>query len=146
MPSEKPKPQKSAIKDMAGTISTAIIIMIVLTIFVFPKFWGSKEAKSIVKNIDSLAGAMESYRSEFGSYPGGNSREISAALRGENDKKKKFTDLEKTDDTGRLLDPWGNPFQFYVSNDGFVIRSPGPNGEFEKGDGRKGDDFYYGSQ
>jgi hypothetical protein len=141
-----PKKKKNALQEMAGTVATAIVIMIVLSIFVFPMFNRPKEGKIIGQEIEELGKAMETYQSEFGSLPSGNHREIWRALRGENPSKKVFTTLDREDDNGRLLDPWNQPYQFYVSSDGFVIRSAGPDKTFDHGTGIDADDFFYGSK
>lgn len=120
--------------------------MIVLSIFVFPMFRNPKEGKIIGKEIEALGKAMETYQSEFGKLPEGNHREVWRALRGENPSKKTFSDIEREDDNGRLLDPWNHPYQFYVASDGFVIRSAGPDQKFDHGSGADGDDFFYGSK
>jgi len=143
---QPPKKKKSALQDMAGTVATAIVIMIVLSIFVFPMFNRPKEGKIIGPEIEELGKAMETYQSEFGVLPTGNHREIWRALRGENPGKKAFSSLDREDDNGRLLDPWNHPYQFFVSSDGFVIRSGGPDKKFDHGTGRGADDFFYGSK
>lgn len=133
------KKKKSALQDLAGTAATAIILMILLTIFVFPLFYGDKPSKSLEPEIEAIAKAMETYRSEKGMLPKGTQSEISAALLAAG------LEHESVDKTGRLLDPWGMPYQIHSSNDGFVIRSAGRNAKFDAGGGKASDDIFHGS-
>jgi hypothetical protein len=133
------KKKKSALQDMAGTVSTAIVIMIVLTIFVFPKMYGNRAGKSLPDELEAIAAALEKHRSEKGSLPIGTQREIAKALADVS------LEHERKDADGLLLDPWEKALQIFTSHDGFVIRSAGKNGEFDKG-AADGDDVYFGSR
>ena len=125
---------------MAGTVSTAIVIMIVLTIFVFPRFYGDKAGKKLPDEIEAIAKTLETYRSEKGSLPMGTQSEISKALTDSG------LEHERVGEDGRLLDPWEIPYQILPSNDGFVIRSAGKNKKFDEGVTKDSDDIYYGSR
>lgn len=86
--------------------------------------------------------ALAQYKTEFGVYPSGDSRTICRALRGENAKKMRFIDMKVMPD-GVLIDPWGTPYRIYYSGDLPLIRSAGPNKQFDESRWQERTDDYF---
>ncbi len=65
-----------------------------------------------------LAEAVKSHRREYGSYPAGDNAQIIATLRGENPGKVVFFETPSTwiNPKGELIDPWGTPYRFDLSD------------------------------
>lgn len=137
--------KKGIIQEFVGFAATAIIIMIVLVVFVFPMFYGSsKERKLAAKELEAIAQALTEYRSEKGGWPGTTNVTASTALTVDAANGKPWLSHERQDKQGRLLDPWDKPYQFFLSNDGFIVRSSGPDAIFNAGSSENlGDDLVY---
>ena len=41
------------------------------------------------------------------------------------------------------IDPWGKPYRYFFSNDGYAIQSAGPDGVFAEGHKSGRDDQWY---
>jgi type II secretory pathway pseudopilin PulG len=68
---------------------------------------------------------IENYKSEFGSYPTGNYDQVS----------KKIFENNPKDFESHRVDPWRTPFAInFLSTNGFVISSAGPNRKFGDAD------------
>ncbi len=89
----------------------------------------------------SIALALKMYQMEFRTVPADNNHAIATALRGGNTEHKDFMDsaLMPQSTNGDLLDPWGTPYQITLSPSNILIRSAGPNRQFEE----PGDDYIY---
>jgi hypothetical protein len=77
--------------------------------------------------------ALESYEATFGSFPAGDGSAIFRALRGDNPRKIVFLQCraESISPDGGMLDPWGTPYKVYFSGKEPLIRSAGPNKQFD---------------
>lgn len=75
--------------------------------------------------------AVAQYRRVFGSNPpGGENREIVAALRGENPRRLAVLppDLKSLNENGEIVDRWGTPYLFHpVSGEVMEVLSAGPD-------------------
>ncbi len=98
-----------------------------------------KERVAPIKLFTSaLVVAIRQYWQEFGEYPSGDNRSISAALTGTNPKKTVFILAEKwMNKQGELVDPWGKPLSFNFESNSITIKSSGPNLTFGDEDGLK---------
>lgn len=141
---EKPKKLMSALNELIGMFAVAIVVMILLVVFVFPMFYGSsKDRKRAGEELEAIGAALGQYRSERGEWPGSTNSSVSKALVQKSPAGKPWLTHESRDNQGRLLDPWDHPYQFFLSNDGYIVRSAGPDGKFAKGSkNEKNDDFY----
>ena len=94
--------------------------------------------------MDSLIVALLQYRTEFGTLPVGPDSAVCKALSGENAKKIKFIEMRSTriGTDGRFLDRWGTPYRFYFSDDGVLVRSAGPNRQFDDQRVEQVDDYF----
>ena len=93
------------------------------------------DAKVVKFNTDTenLILGLQQYKEFVGSYPTGNNLDIAKALSGQTEKKVLILAVRKSDlnQKGEIIDPWGTPLQFYISGNGVLIRSAGPNKVWE---------------
>lgn len=82
--------------------------------------------------MNQLDAAMQEYKSTYGNIPTGDNRTILRALRGQNPQKIVCIECrpESVSPDGDYLDRWGTPLRFYFSSNQFIIRSAGPNKQF----------------
>lgn len=104
----------------------AIILGIFLGIFllvalVVPTLNVSKSVPRILTELPQLHVALRAYEMEYGTMP--EISRIGPALFGDNPRKIVFYEVGKkqTNEAMEILDPWGTPYRFAVSSDGFVI-------------------------
>ena len=101
-----------------------------------------------VYRIDSetaaIHAALAQYKTEFGSFPAGDTLAICRSLTGTNPKGIRFIELRSVAPDGSLLDPWGTPYKIYYSGDWPLVRSAGPNKQFDPSTKRKQTDDYFG--
>jgi type II secretory pathway pseudopilin PulG len=88
-----------------------------------------------------ILNALQEYKSQFGQYPSGDSASIFRALQGQNPQKTKFLEGGSNSLDSGVLDPWGTPYEVYISGKVVLIRSAGHNKRFEDS-GEKGYDDY----
>ena len=95
----------------------------------------------IARQAEVVASMLEDYRTRYGAYPTGDTKQIVQSL----------VDVGMFDGNPPLVnykrqfaDPWGNPYRIYFSDEfGALIVSAGPDGTFERG---RGDDRIYWSR
>lgn len=93
-------------------------------------------------NASLLAASVEeglaAYGKDYGELPEGDNAAVIEALMGENPRQKPYINPrfgELTDDHGRLLDPWNQPFRIQRQGDGSVaLLSSGRNRKFDDDD------------
>ncbi len=90
-----------------------------------------------------ILAAMQSYEAAFGAFPVGDSSAIFRALRGDNPQKIIFLQCraESVSPDGGMLDPWGTPYKIYFSGKEPLIRSAGPNKQFDDSSQKQFDDY-----
>ena len=113
-------------------------------VLVYPHIRGTDESTSrIDRETVAIRWALVEYKKEFGAFPSGDTRSICHELTGKNPKGTRFIDLRLAPD-GRFLDPWGTPYEIYFSGDSPLVRSAGPNKQFDPSTTRKRTDDYIG--
>ena len=128
-----------------------IVLIMVIVLAVIGAAWAWRSAKSWNANrpigkfnaeVDGLFEMFHKYKEYIGEYPKGNNAEIARALQGENNKKVILI-LRKTDLNvkGEIVDPWGTPLKIYFANNEVLLRSAGPNKQFEDSKSDGGDDY-----
>jgi general secretion pathway protein G len=127
-------PAKSYLKrnDAGYTLLELLVVMgilAILTAFATPQlmgYFGKAKAQSVQLQIENINTALELYYMENGTYPS-----TSVGLKAL---------IEATPEAPRwngpylkkaknLLDPWGRPYQYSVSNGEYDVYSLGPNGK-----------------
>jgi hypothetical protein len=100
-----------------------------------------------VRRIDvetaQICTALELYKAEFGAFPVGDSAAVLRSLRGQNPRQIVFFQCraESVSPDGGLLDPWGTPYKVYFSGDQALVRSAGPNKQFDDSSKKDFDDY-----
>src|SRR4026207_999972 len=95
--------------------------------------------------VDNLFEAFHQYKHYVGAYPEGNNAQIAKALlQGENPKKIIILAVKKAElnAKGEIVDPWGTPLKIYFANNEVLIRSAGPNKQFDDSKSGLIDDYY----
>ena len=124
-----------------------IVALGVLFALLYPSLFGTRDG---VRRIDSearaLQGALAQYKTEFGTFPTGDTRSVCKALSGNNPKNIRFIEWRERSTTpeGDFLDPWGTPYKIYFSGDWPLIRSAGENKQFNSSDQKEPDDYFGG--
>ena len=128
----------------------AVLIGLLLITFGSAAVWSYTKRvtdKSITKfndDAENLLMGLQQFKEFVGSYPTGNSADISKALFGQTEKKVLILAVRRSDlnSKGEILDPWGTPYQFYFSLNAILIRSAGPNKAFEDNKTFLSDDLF----
>ena len=77
--------------------------------------------------MSKIAKDLELYHAENNKWPSSGASSVAAALNSEEAK----------------IDPWGKPYRYFFSNDGYAIQSAGPDGVFAEGHKSGRDDQWY---
>ena len=130
-------------------VFAALIALLLLTfgtaaVFSYTKRVTDKHIAKFNDDAENLLMGLQQYKEFVGSYPSGNSADISKALFGQTEKKVLILAVRKSDlnSKGEILDPWGTPYQFYFSHNAILIRSAGPNKVFEDNKTFQSDDLF----
>ena len=84
-------------------------------------------------HIGAIQAALEKYREQYGQYPTGDNRGITAALCGENEKHITFISIA-TNTLGQSIDMWKHPLCFEISDNTAVVFSVGIDLDSRKDD------------
>lgn len=109
------------------------------------KWTKERSVRAFNAEVDNLFEAFHQYKTHVGSYPMGNSVEIAKALlEGNNPKKIIILAVKKAElnAKGEIVDPWGTPLKIYFANNEVLIRSAGPNKQFDDSKSGLIDDYY----
>ena len=109
------------------------------------KYTRDRPVREFYREVDSLFEAFHQYKQHVGSYPSGNNADIAKALlEGQNPKKIIILAVTKAqvNDKGEIVDPWGTPLKIYFANNEVLVRSAGPNKQFEDSKTVPNDDYF----
>jgi hypothetical protein len=136
-----------------GAIRRIVLVLVVLLIGI-GAVWGWSAANKWTKDrpvrafnseVDGLFEAFHQYKTHVGNYPSGSNIEIAKALlEGQNPKKIIILAVKKAElnAKGEIVDPWGTPLKIYFANNEVLIRSAGPNKQFDDSKSGLIDDYY----
>ena len=139
--------------EESGALRRIVLIVVILLVGI-GAVWGWTAVKTWNKDrpvrafnaeVDNLFDAFHQYKTHVGSYATGNSVEIAKALlEGQNPKKIIILAVKKADlnAKGEIVDPWGTPLKIYFANNEVLIRSAGPNKQFDDSKSGLIDDYY----
>jgi len=101
------------------------------------------KARHIDLEAAQIHAALQSYEATFGAFPVGDSSAVFRALRGQNPRQIVFLSCrsESVSSDGGFLDPWGTPYKVYFSGGEVLIRSAGPNKQFDDSSDKHFDDY-----
>ena len=131
-----------------------IVLIVVILMLGIGAVWGwstaskwtrEKSVRQFNSEVDNLFEAFHQYKQYVGNYPAGNNSEIARALlQGENPKKIIILAVKKAElnAKGEIVDPWGTPLKIYFANNEVLIRSAGPNKQFDDSKSGLIDDYY----
>jgi hypothetical protein len=102
------------------------------------------QTRSFNEDVDDLFDALQKYKERTGTYPVGRNADIVKCLQGSNPQNLIIIvgRHKNLNSKGELVDPWGTPFRIYVSGEGILIRSAGPNKRFDDSSVPNSDDYY----
>jgi hypothetical protein len=101
------------------------------------------KARRIDLETAQIRAALDTYEAACGGFPAGESSAVFRALRGDNPQKSVFLQCRagSVSSDGSMVDPWGTPYKIYFSGKEPLIRSAGPNKQFDDSRGKRFDDY-----
>jgi hypothetical protein len=101
------------------------------------------KARFIDLETGQIRAALDTYEATHGGFLPGDSSAVFRALRGDNPRKIVFLQCraESVSPDGSMLDPWGTPYKIYFSGKEPLIRSAGPNKQFDDSGRKQFDDY-----
>lgn len=139
--------------ESSGALRRIVLVIVILLIGI-GAVWGwnaaskwtrDKPVRAFNSEVDNLFEAFHQYKTHVGNYPTGNNAEIAKALlEGQNPKKIIILAVRKAElnSKGEIVDPWGTPIKIYFANNEVLIRSAGPNKQFDDSKSGLIDDYY----
>ena len=109
------------------------------------KWQSQQNERALGTEVDQLFEAFHKYKQIVGKYPSGSNAEITKAIREGNNEKKLMIMAVKDSQLnakGEIVDPWGTPLKIYFAQNEVLIRSAGPNKQFEDAKVTIGDDYF----
>jgi hypothetical protein len=139
--------------ESSGTIRRIVLIVAILVVGIGAvwaynavKSWNQERPiRQFNAEVDNLFEAFHQYRQHVGEYPKGTPVEIAKALlEGQNPKKIIILAVRKAElnSKGEIVDPWGTPLKIYFANNEVLIRSAGPNKQFDDSKAGLVDDYF----
>jgi hypothetical protein len=113
--------------------------------FAFKKWEANASVRNLNSEVDSLFEAFHKYKEIVGDYPRGDNAQIAKAILEGNNEKRVYLLVVRKDQLnakGEIVDPWGTPLKIYFAKNEVLIRSAGPNKQFEDTKATLTDDYY----
>jgi general secretion pathway protein G len=132
LPKRQPRLRYRNRNDAGYTLLELLVVMgilAILTAFATPQLMGyfsKAKTQSVQLQIENIGTALELYYMENGSYPSANAGLKALVEATPEAKNWNGPYLKKAKN---LLDPWGRPYQYNVSNGEYEVYSLGPNGK-----------------
>ena len=109
------------------------------------KWQAQQNERTLGQEVDQLFEAFHKYKQIVGKYPSGNNAQIAKSIR-EGDNEKRLMIMAVKDSQlnakGEIIDPWGTPLKIYFAQNEVLIRSAGPNKQFEDAKVTVSDDYF----
>jgi len=108
------------------------------------KWQSQQNERALATEVDSLFEAFHKFKTIVGKYPTGSNADIAKSIREGNNEKKLMIMAVKDSQLnakGEIVDPWGTPLKIYFAQNEVLIRSAGPNRQFEDAKDL-GDDYF----
>ena len=102
-----------------------------------------EKGKKVDVDAQQIRSALMIYRMRTGRKPVEDSAAVFRALQGENANKTVYVlrEDESVGSDGSFLDPWGTPYKLDSSGNRIIVRSAGPNRQFDRTGEKKFDDL-----
>mgnify|MGYP003336162670 CR=1 FL=1 len=113
--------------------------------FAVRKWQSQQNERTLGQEVDQLFEAFHKYKQIVGKYPSGSNAEIAKSIREGNNEKKLMIMAVKDSQLnakGEIVDPWGTPLKIYFAQNEVLIRSAGPNKQFEDAKVTISDDYF----
>lgn len=111
----------------------------------FREWQAARDKRLLSAEVDQLFEAFHKYKQIVGQYPTGSNADIARAIReGNNEKNLMIIAVRdaQINAKGEIVDPWGTPLKIYFAQNEVLIRSAGPNKQFEDARFRLSDDYF----
>ena len=113
--------------------------------FAVRKWQSQQNQRALSTEVDQLFEAFHKYKTIVGKYPQGSNADIARCIR-EGDNEKRLMIMAVKDSQlnakGEIVDPWGTPLKIYFAQNEVLIRSAGPNKQFEDAKATLSDDYF----
>jgi hypothetical protein len=109
------------------------------------KWQAGQNERTLGAEVDSLFEAFHKYKQIVGKYPSGSNAQIAKSIReGDNEKHLMIMAVKdaQLNAKGEIIDPWGTPLKIYFAQNEVLIRSAGPNRQFEDAKNTASDDYF----
>jgi hypothetical protein len=134
----------------AKRVAQILFILVVIAggiwgYFAFRKWQSQQNERALSNEVDQLFEAFHKYKQIVGKYPSGSNAEIAKSIREGNNEKKLMIMAVKDSQLnakGEIVDPWGTPLKIYFAQNEVLIRSAGPNKQFEDAKITTSDDYF----
>ena len=138
-------PQPAQRRVTIGRWLAVVAAIGVVALFLYRAIFTSDESTArIDAETQAILWALAQYKTDFGAFPSGDSSAICRVLTtGNNPKNIRYIKLDSVAPDGAFLDPWGTPYKIYFSDDWPLLRSAGPNKQFDASTQRKKADDYF---
>lgn len=113
--------------------------------FAVRKWQAKQNERTLSAEVDQLFEAFHKYKQIVGKYPQGSNSEIAKSIReGDNEKHLMIMAVKdaQLNAKGEIVDPWGTPLKIYFAQNEVLIRSAGPNHQFEDAKVTLSDDYF----
>jgi hypothetical protein len=140
----------SEIMQKAKRIAQIVVILVIVAggvwgYLAFAKWQSQQNQRALSTEVDQLFEAFHKYKGIVGKYPSGSNAQIAKAIRdGDNEKKLMIMAVRDSqlNAKGEIIDPWGTPLKIYFAQNEVLIRSAGPNKQFEDAKATLSDDYF----
>lgn len=138
------------IMQKAKRIAQIVVILVIIAggvwgYFAVSKWHSQQNQRALSTEVDQLFEAFHKYKGIVGKYPAGSNAQIAKAIR-EGDNEKHLMIMAVRDSQlnakGEIIDPWGTPLKIYFAQNEVLIRSAGPNKQFEDAKATLSDDYF----
>lgn len=143
MSEEPPSPNRSRLPLLLWILLSVIALAVMGALFPVGSRPIIDKARLIDLETAQIRAALDRYEATFGGFPAGDSSAVFRALRGDNPRKIIFLQcpVKSVSPDGGMLDPWGTPYKLYFSGKEPLIRSAGPNKQFDDSGQKQFDNY-----
>lgn len=134
------------LRRIASILAILVVIGGLIWGYVEIRRWqAAKQERALGDEVDQLFEAFHKYKQIIGKYPSGSNTEIAKSIREGNNEKKLMILAVKDSQLnakGEIVDPWGTALKIYFAQSEVLIRSAGPNKQFEDAKIKTSDDYF----
>lgn len=140
----------SEFMQKARKIAQILFILVIIAggtwgYLAFRKWQSQQNERALSTEVDQLFEAFHKFKTIVGKYPQGSNSDIAKSIReGNNDKHLMIMAVKDSqlNAKGEIVDPWGTPLKIYFAQNEVLIRSAGPNKQFEDAKATISDDYF----